>query len=84
VNGGGGRERKRGKVEGEGRRRTIEVERKHNFQEKQGEHKKEQNEYCDLVFQNASSLNAKTGQQPLRCAVIGKRDGSQNEQDVQR
>jgi hypothetical protein len=37
VEGGERHERKRGKVEGEERRRTIEVERKHNFKEKQGE-----------------------------------------------
>ena len=37
VEGGGGHERKRGEVEGEERRRTIEFERKYNFQEKHGE-----------------------------------------------
>ena len=46
--------------------------------------KKEQNEGCVLVCHNASSLNVKTGQQTLRCVVTGKRDGNQNEQDVQR
>ena len=34
MEGGGGHERIRGKVEGEERRRTIEFKRKHNFQEK--------------------------------------------------
>lgn len=37
VEGGRGRKRKRGIVEGGERRRTIEIEGKHDFQEKQGE-----------------------------------------------
>jgi hypothetical protein len=36
------------------------------------------------VFHNASSQNLKSAQQTLRCAVTGKRNGSQNKQDLKR
>ena len=47
-----------------------------------GANRKQQNAGCALVFRNASRLIVKTRQQALRCAVMVKSVGNQNEQDV--